>query len=45
MIKDAMKIRMLNNLGSFFKTYRTVVNDQMWTDARLEFDGFILWDY
>lgn len=37
-IEDALKIRMLNNLGPAFKTYLTVVNDQMRTDEKLEDD-------
>ena len=35
-IEDALKIRMLNNLGPAFKTYLTVVNDRMRTNERLE---------
>ena len=35
-IEDALKIRMLNNLGPAFKTYLTVVNDRMRTDEKLE---------
>lgn len=37
-IEDALKIRMLNNLGLAFKTYLTVVNDRMRTDKKLEDD-------
>ena len=35
-IKDALKIPMLNNLGPVFKTYLTIVNDQMQKDEKLE---------
>lgn len=35
-IEDALKIRMLNNLGPAFKTYLTVVNDWMRKDKKLE---------
>ena len=37
-IEDALKIRMLNNLGPAFKTYLTVVNDRMRKDEQLEED-------
>lgn len=37
-IEDALKIRMLNNLGPAFKTYLTVVNDRMRKDKQLEGD-------
>ena len=37
-IEDALKIRMLNNLGPTFKTYLTVVNDRMRKDEHLEED-------
>ena len=37
-IEDALKIRMLNNLGHAFKTYLTVVNDRMRKDEKLEED-------
>lgn len=37
-IEDALKIRMLNNLGPSFKTYLTVVNNRMRTDEKLEDD-------
>lgn len=37
-IEDALKIRMLNNLGPAFKTYLTVVNDRMRKDKKLEED-------
>lgn len=37
-IKDALKIRMLNNLGPSFKTYLTVVNDRMRTKETLDDD-------
>ena len=37
-IEDALKIRMLNNLGPAFKTYLTVVNDRMRKDEKLEED-------
>ena len=37
-IEDALKIRMLNNLGPSFKTYLTVVNNCMQTDEKLEDD-------
>ena len=35
-IEDALKIRMLNNLGPAFKTYLTVVNDQIRKEKKLE---------
>lgn len=34
-IEDALKIRMLNNLGSFFETNLTVVSDRMRTNTML----------
>ncbi len=34
-IKDALKIRMLNNLGPAFKTYLTVNNDRIRKDKKL----------
>ena len=37
-IEDALKIRMLNNLGPTFKIYPTVVNDRMQKDEQLEED-------
>lgn len=37
-IKDVFKIQMLNNLGLAFKTYLTVVNNQMQKAERLEED-------
>ena len=37
-IEDALKIRMLNNLSSAFKTYLTVVNDWIRKDKKLEED-------
>ena len=37
-IDDAFKFRMLNNLGFAFKTYLTVVNNQMQKDEKLEED-------
>ena len=37
-IEDALKIRMLNNLGPAFKTYLTIVNDQMRKNKKLEED-------
>lgn len=40
-IEDALKIRMLNNLGPAFKTYLTVVNDRMRTDEKLEDDEIL----
>ncbi len=40
-IEDALKIRMLNNLGPAFKTYLTVVNDQIWKDKKLEEDNVL----
>ncbi len=40
-IEDALKIRMLNNLGPAFKTYLTVVNDRMRKDKKLEEDDVL----
>ena len=40
-IEDALKIRMLNNLGPAFKTYLTVVNDRMRKDEKLEEDEIL----
>ena len=40
-IEDALKIRMLNNLGPAFKTYLTVVNDRMRKDEKLEEDDVL----
>ena len=37
-IEDALKIRMLNNLGPAFKTYLTVVNNRMRKAEKLEED-------
>ena len=37
-IEDALKIRMLNNLGPTFKTYLTIVNNQMQKDEKLKED-------
>ena len=37
-IQDALKIRMLNNLGPSFKTYLTVVNDRMRAKEMLDDD-------
>lgn len=36
MIKDASKIWMFNNLGPKFKTYFTIVNNQMQKNKKLE---------
>ena len=40
-IEDVLKIRMLNNLGPAFKTYLTVINDQMRKDEKLEEDEIL----
>ena len=37
-IKDALKIRMLNNFGPKFKTNFTIVNDRIRTNEKLEED-------
>ena len=37
-IEDALKIWMLNNLGPTFKTYLTVINDQIQKYEKLEED-------
>lgn len=37
-IKDALKIWILNNLGSVFITYLTIINNQMQKDKKLEED-------
>ncbi len=40
-IKNVLKIRMLNNLGSAFKTYLTVVIDLMRKDKKLRKDNVL----
>lgn len=37
-IEDALKIRMLNNIGPVFETYFTIVNNQMQKNTKLKDD-------
>lgn len=41
-IEDALKIRMLNNLGLEFKTYFFMVNVRIWKDKKLDKDDVLL---